>query len=280
MPFDIRLKGTQTPARLYALCRLVQYRSMTRGELRDLLQPPGLRKDQASHVQFNEVLNLARQGELIEDETGNVRLQMRADELASSENFRKAVVRRIVASPDHIFCRFTAWYLQRGFSVHTENSKTLMQEFDRELNQGKDQNVYSDTNITAWRTWAAFLGYGFIHNQVLVPNTFVRLSDALEEDNSLERDKLLPIRQFVEWMNKHCPELDYGWVSMQNRGSAQWPAQHFSVGISAGLRALHDNGRIELSYSSDATDIWFLDSVAAHEIRESVSLAKVRRCSA
>jgi hypothetical protein len=84
----------------------------------------------------------------------------------------------------------------------------------------------------------------------------------------------LPIRQFVEWMNQQCPELDYGPVSNQNRGSAQWPAQHFAMGVSAGLRALHDAGRIELSYSSDATDIWFLTSVDAHEIRDRISLVR------
>ena len=280
MPFDIRLKGIQTPARLYALCRLAHYRSMTREELRDILQPLGLRKDKASHVQFDEVLYLARQGELIEDEIGIVSMQMQAEELASSDSFRRALVKRIIARPEHIFCRFTAWYLQRGASVYSENASTLMQEFDRELNQGKDKNVYSDTNITAWRTWAAFLGYGFIHSQVLVPNTFVRMSDALEEDNTLERDKILPMKKFVEWMNYKCPELDYGPISRQNMGSAQLPAQHFSMGVSAGLRALHEAGRIELSYSSDATDVWFLGRVDAHEIRDRVSLARIRRWSA
>jgi hypothetical protein len=152
---------------------------MTRGELRDLLQPPGLRKDHESYVQFNEVLNLARSGELVEDDGGNVKLQMEAEELASSDIFRKSSGQKDSCPPGaHIlplYCLVpAAWYI----SLYTEKSQTLMQEFDRELNQGKDKNVYSDTNITAWRTWAAFLGYGFIHGQVLVPNTFVRLSDA------------------------------------------------------------------------------------------------------
>ncbi|MBS4022305.1 MAG: hypothetical protein KGZ79_07770 [Dethiobacter sp.] len=277
MPFDIRLKNMQTPSRLFALCRLVQYKSFLRDELRDLLQPPGLRKDKSSYEQFNEVLRLARIGGLVtEDEDDKVMLQMGDEELARPSDFRKAIVRRIISQPDHIFCRFTAWYLLRGVSVYTENAKTLMQEFDRELNQAKSQNVYNENNITAWRTWAAFLGYGFTHNQILVPNTSVRLTDALEENNRLVKDEILPIRQFVEWMSVHCPELDYGQISMQSKGSAQWPKQHFSTGISAGLRSLHDMKKIELLYSNDATDIWYLTTVDAHEIKDRVSAVVVR----
>ncbi|MFW6030659.1 MAG: hypothetical protein ACOCRO_10490, partial [Halanaerobiales bacterium] len=66
------------------------------------------------------------------------------------------------------------------------------------------------------------------------------------------------IAEFMRWLNKKCPELDGGVLSRQNKGQANLRNHYLSVGLSAGLRALHDNGIIDLDFKSDSTDIWFL----------------------
>lgn len=269
MPFDDRLKNTQTPHRVYALCKLVQYKSLTKEGLRQYLQPPALNN---SDEVFKNVYDLAEKGKLIAKEPdGNIKLNLTDQEVASVKSFRRAIAKRAFSNPQLTFSRFTAWYLMRGPNVYSEKAKDLVVHFDREINVNKDINIYNETNITGWRTWVCFLGLGFSHNSIVVPNACLRLQDILEEDRRLQRDKPIPLKDFMAWLSQQCPELDYGELSRSSRGQAEIREQHLSLALSAGLRALHDSGKIKLRYIRDARDIWYLSAAAAHEITGAVS---------
>ncbi|GBF31837.1 hypothetical protein DCCM_0021 [Desulfocucumis palustris] len=270
MPFDDRLKNTQTPHRVYALCKLIQYnQSLTKEELCQYLQPSSLNKNDDV---FKNVYDLADKGELIaRGSDGNVILNLTDHEMASIDSFRRAIANRAFDNPQLTFCRFTAWYLMRGPEVYSEKSKDLVVHFDREININKDINMYNETNVIGWRTWVCFLGLGFIHNGIVVPNAARRLQDVLGEDRQMERDRPIAFKDFIVWLNQHCPELDYGELSHNNRGQAVVREQNLSLALSAGLRALHDSGKIKLGYVRDARDVWYLESAATHEITGAVS---------
>lgn len=275
MPFDDRLKNMQTPHRLYALCKLVQYKLLTKDQLRQYLQPPSL--NQNDDV-FREVFNLANMGKLIsKDPDGLILLNLSDQEMDSVDSFRRAIAKRTFSNPQLTFSRFTAWYLMRGSKVYTEKAEDLVKGFDTEININKDINMYNTTNINGWRTWVCFLGLGFNHNGIVVPNASQRLMDVLYEDQQLKRGKPLLFRKFLTWLNQHCPELDYGELSQNNRGNSEFRDHHLSLALSIGLRVLHDSGKIKLKYVRDAKDIWYLAPVATHEIVDAVSEITVGR---
>ena len=60
----------------------------------------------------------------------------------------------------------------------------------------------------------------------------------------VEFNKEIPFQEIISWLGKKCPELDGGELSINNRGKAKHEKQHLSLGLSQGLRALHDSGKI------------------------------------
>jgi hypothetical protein len=270
MPFIGKFTNASHPTRVYALCKLVQDRMLLKEDLSDYLQPPGINSGKG---QFNEVYRLAMAGELIrENADGKVESNLSAEETSSPENFRYAVVKRVLQMPDFIFCRFTSWYLMRGKKVLTESNDDLVEAYDKEMNLDKgSENRYNSTNIPAWKSWASYSGYGYMHKGVLIPNVYVRLRDEIQWDRSLTKGKSISFAHFMRWLNESCPELDGGSISKNSAGSASMEGQQLSFSLSLGLRTLHDQGNIRLHYTSDALDTWFLTESRLHDVKGRVS---------
>jgi hypothetical protein len=276
MPFNDRLQGGETPQRVYALCKMAKYKKLEKEKLKNYLVPGGLNSNQDS---FNTVYNFAVKGELLfEDPIDNiVKVNLTDEELNSMDSFRKAINDRVFTKPELMFCRFTAWYIARGTKVYSEKPDNLVATFDEEINVSKNLNLYNSTNITAWRTWANYLGFGFVHGSNLIPNTVIRIQDCLKYDRKLEKEKPIRFGSFVTWISETCPELDYGKISVDNCGSGVLDDNRLSVGVSAGLRALHDSGKIKLIYVRDSDDIWRLTKSEIHDIQEYVSDVIIER---
>lgn len=276
LPFVERLAATMTPNRELALCQLVAYKKLTKQELSELIQPSHLNE---SKEQFKNVFQFAKDGKLIieDSETGKVLLQVEKKQVESPEAFRRTVSQHGLTNKNSIFYRFTSWYLMRGIKVFSESNVDLASAFNSEINFNDDNpNKYNDTNINAWKTWASFLGYGYQHGGVVIPNTSVRLSDVLLNQSDLEKGKFIPFANFMSWLAQASPELDGGEIFNNNKGNTVLPAQHLSLGLSIGLRALHDQGIIELKYQSDSLDTWFLSNCNTHQIVSNVSQIKIK----
>lgn len=275
MPFDDRLVNQQTPHRVYALCKLVRYKSLTREQLKAYVVPESLNTSDSA---FANVFKFALNGHLIsKDPDGKITLELSENEVESSVSFRKAIAKRTFTNPELIFCRFTGWYLMRGPKVFNESAKDLASNFDKEINLDSHINKYNDTNINGWRTWVSFLGLGFVHGGTLIPNAYVRLKDALEGDEHLVRSKPILFRDFISWLSKACPELDFGEISTNNKGKAQLRENELSIALSSGLRALQDQGNIRLNYIKDARETWYLERCDTHEIQDKVSQIVIER---
>lgn len=273
MPFIERLTNETTPKRVFSFLKLVDLQPMSKEEAGKYLQPNSIADSKSL---ANKVHTFLNNGGLIEETSDNkLHLKMEKNEIASMKAFRKAIARRVFQYPDFMFCRFTSWYIMRGEKVFNEPPRLLEATFNEELNSDKSfTNEYNATNITGWRTWAAFLGFGYVHNGILIPNTAIRLKDLLE-DTELPKGKSMPFKQFIDWVKIEAPELDGGKINQVNRGNTSYEKQTLSLGLSSGLRALHDEGLIELKYVSDAIDTWYLQK-ASHAITDKVSEITIR----
>jgi hypothetical protein len=273
VPFIERLTNETTPKRVFSFLKLVDLQPITKEEAVSYLQPKTIADNK---LLVNKVYTFLNKGGLIEETSYNkLQIKMEKKEIENMKAFRKAIARRVFQNTDLMFCRFTSWYIMRGEKVFNESPQVLEATFNEELNSDKSfANVYNSTNITAWRTWAVFLGFGYVHNSVLIPNTAIRIKDLLEDSN-LQKDKSMPFEKFIDWLKTVAPELDGGKINEINRGKATYEKQTLSLGLSSGLRALHDEGVIELNYVSDAIDTWYLQK-ASHTITDKVSEVTIR----
>lgn len=272
--FDDRFTGIISPHRVYALCKLVEYESMTKEELMNYLEPVGLN---AKQEKFKDVFSFADGDLVFQNADGKVISKLTDKELESHEAFRSAIARRVFCRDDLMFTRFTCWYIARGERVYSESADDLAVAFDKELNLKDVMNKYNATNIRAWRPWACYLGFGFIHSGKVIPNVFIRLEDCIKNDSKLTRNKQMQFKKFMDWLVRTCPELDGGEIFTKNVGHAEVEKQKLSVGLSVGLRTLHDRKVIRLEYVKDATDVWHMNGAESHEIADRVSAITVLR---
>ncbi|HZK54245.1 MAG TPA: hypothetical protein VFC84_08645 [Desulfosporosinus sp.] len=264
MPFDDNLYGTRTPHRLLALLKLVARGRMTSDLLKHYLQPTQLNPSQTG---FEQVFSLARKGDLIkEDAEEIVHLQFDPLDLEDERRVRFVINQKIMAQPERVFVRFSTWYLMQGRAVYRLGDDELVASFIHDLGA-----TFNKTKLNAWKRWFIYFGYGFLHNGDIIPNVAGRLRDVLAFDHELPRQKAILLSDFMTWLNRTCPELDFGEYANNFRGSAVLEPKKLFVGLSSGLRALHDQGLVTLIYTPDATNIWQLHRVSTHEIAAQVS---------
>ena len=281
MPFDDRITNETTPHRVFSLCKLVHYfqheekKELTKEEIGNFLQPNALMKEKRL---FKEVLKFARSGNLVtENEDQVLSTNLTNEDLSSIDHFKRAIIARAIENKELMFWKFTSWYVMRDNRVLNEKTKDLETAFDQELNKAQDATfIYNATNINGWKTWAVFLGYGFLHAGIVLPNLAVRLNNLLIEDHKLQRNQYLAMADFMEWLREAAPEVDGGAISEMYRGKSSLPTQHLSLGLSSGLRALHDQNVITLNYVRDARVTWHLTRAPFHEITGQVSQIMIR----
>lgn len=267
MAFDDNLYGTQTPHRLIALLKLVARGRMTSDQLKEYLQPSAL----TSQKGFEQVYSLARKGELIkEDSDGFIHLQFDSHHLENKQQFRFILSQMVMNQPERLFVRFSTWYLMQGRLVYGMGEDDLVKKFVDDLGSS-----FNKTKLNGWKGWFIYLGYGYDHNGKVIPNVFGRLRDLMVNDYELPRQIRVPFSTFMSWLNRTCPELDFGEYAINFKGSGVIESKTLSVGLSAGLRALHDTGELTLIYTPDSTDLWHLYRVGTHEIAEQVSAIQI-----
>ena len=94
-----------------------------------------------------------------------------------------------------------------------------------------------EDDMRAWRFWATYLGLGNLHDMLLLHNMYQYLKAVL----------------VVIKMKK------------------------INLAMSSGLRALHDEGIIQLSHKLDSGDAWFLYEAELHSIKSTVTHVTIRR---
>jgi hypothetical protein len=278
------LIGQATPARLHAMVRLIsRLQHPTKKEIFDLMQPLALVSDQQSAV--NTIFTAAKNSNIItENPDKTITLNCKASQLESVESFRLSMQKRVLGitdqnHPNYRLNLYSAWYIVQNEWIFQFIDKDFETRFNEELSQGDDDEArkFNSTKFNGWRTWAAFLGLGWLikprlsgRSEILVPCASNRLKGVLNQ--LLPGDQqVIKFSLFAQRLAELCPELDggslfiYCWEA--SHGSEQ-RGNNLSLALSAGLRQLHDSGEIELIRQADATDIWQLYPAEGHLLKQ------------
>lgn len=125
--------------------------------------------------------------------------------------------------------------------------------------------VYED-DMRAWRFWATYLGLGNLHDMLLLPNMYTYLKAVLAVCNIKKGEEYT----FADFVAAIKPYAEIGLSDIDGN-------KKINLAMSSGLRALHDEGIIQLSHKLDSGDMWFLYEAELHPIKSTVTHVTVRR---
>ena len=125
--------------------------------------------------------------------------------------------------------------------------------------------VYED-DMRAWRFWATYLGLGNLHDMLLLPNMYTYLKAVLTVCNLKKNEEYT----FTDFVAAIKPYAEIGLSDIDGN-------KKINLAMSSGLRALHDEGIIQLSHKLDSGDMWFLYEAELHPIKSTVTHVTVRR---
>ena len=201
MPFSQRIQKEATPKRVYAFLKLIEYKEMTKDELEQYLQPKEL--NEHNNTPFTAVYSFAKRANLIEideDFGENIMLNnIDSTNLKDWDSYRKFMAKLLLSNENSNFFKFTSWYLKQEKEVFNYSSSKEIQKY-----LSGDIGIFIEGDILGWRFWASFLGIGFLSGGIIIPNTYQRIKDVIEEDLSIEREIEIPFEEFMQKILVAC----------------------------------------------------------------------------
>lgn len=248
-----------TPERVYALGRLVANRNYTRSDLyRDLCMSDVFGESNSDI--FGYALTVAQELELIKSQDAHYILSCERAVLEDYTSFRKYAAGIAFSRPNGTFFQATSLYLELADGVL---KSTGWADVAMLLNEHSGLNL-KDNDMKGWRFWASFLGIGYLHRDMLIPNVFTRVKDVLETEVDFKVQESIPISRFIGWLEMQCPEIK------KSRNKFQ-----LGLGVSNALRVLKEQHYINLISQPDA-EKWQLYYLEAETINDVSHIQIVR----
>jgi hypothetical protein len=248
-----------TPERVYALGRLVANRPYTRADLYRDLCMSNVFGDGNKDI-FGFALTVAQELELIKSQDGKFFLSCDRTVLQYFSSFRKYAARIAFSRPNGTFFQTTSLYLELAEEVLKAAGWSDVVSL---FNERSGLNL-KDNDMLGWRFWISFLGIGYLHGEMLIPNVFTRVKDILETQVDYKVGESVPISRFVGWLEMQCSEIK------NSRNKFQ-----LSLGVSNGLRVLKEHSYINLISQPDA-EKWQLYYLEAETINDVSHVQVVR----
>lgn len=246
-----------TPERVFALSRLIASQASDREELYQRLCMPAIHGDNSEI--FRYTLNVAQELELIYERDGVYSLCVEQDVLSNYNAFRKYASFTALSRTDTIYFRTTSLYIRLAQDVLKCSSwgavANLFNQHGMEL---------SDNDMLGWRFWTAFFGLGYLHQNILIPNSCIRIRDVLEEQTQFQDGETVAVAHFFPWLESQCPELKAGREDTR-----------LGLALSNGLRTLDLQGVIKLISQPDAVK-WGMYILESEDIND-VSHIRITR---
>lgn len=259
--FEDRMKTSAIPERVYALCQAIKSRTMQESDLRELLEPSDLG---GSTKYFGTVRDAAKQLGLISVKEGDISLAVDSKCVSSYDSMREYIVSNIDTISEGLFFDVSKEYIsmnEQVFKLKGVSEAALVEHMSKVI--GKP--VYED-DMRAWRFWATYLGLGNLHDMLLLPNMYTYLKAVLAVCNIKKGEEYT----FTDFMAAIKPYAEIGLSDIDGN-------KKINLAMSSGLRALHDEGIIQLSHKLDSGDMWFLYEAELHPIKSTVTHVTVRR---
>ena len=259
--FEDRMKASAIPERVYSLCQAVKSRSMLESDLRELLEPSGLG---GTTKYFGTVRDAAKQLGLISIKEGNISLAVESKYVYSYDSMREYIICNIDAISDGLFFKVSQEYIsmnEQVFRYKGVSEAALVEHMSKMIGFP----VYED-DMRAWRFWATYLGLGNLHDMLLLPNMYQYLKAVLVVIKMKKGEEYT----FSDFISAIKPYTEIGLADLDSN-------KKINLAMSSGLRALHDEGIIQLSHKLDSGDAWFLYEAELHSIKSTVTHVTIRR---
>ena len=259
--FEDRMKTSAIPERVYALCQAVKSRSMQESDLRELLEPSDLG---GATKYFGTVRDAARQLGLISVKEGEISLAVESKQVASYDAMREYIVSNIAVITERVWLNISKVHLsmnEQVFKYKAVSEAALVEHMSKTIGVP----VYED-DMRAWRFWASYLGLGNLHDMILLPNMHQYLKSVLAVAKLKKGEEYT----FTDFILAIKPYAEIGLSDIDGN-------KKINMAMSNGLRALNDEGIIQLSHKLDSGDMWFLYEAELHTIKSTVTHVTVRR---
>lgn len=260
--FEKKMETEAIPERLLSLCQMLVNGSVQEDEIRKMVEPSSLNDGKATY--FKKVCDAAIQLSLVgrNDDTKDLELLVDADIVSSHESLKHYIVRNLDKLSLGQFYKTTQIYISKSkelFSVDKDFQSVsklvdILNEMYKEDSENHDELGLVNENMLAWRFWATYLGFGYLHGMFFMPNVAAFLKTCIECSN-IEKGKLYTMSEFVDLLH---PFIDICINSSEEN------SRTMNMALSNGFRSLHDLGIIELKYENDRQDEWNLSTMELH----------------
>lgn len=231
------------PARVYSLYKIViSKKDISRAEVQGLMEPEGIYE---GNSYFSIILKAATELKLVDIQDNLIVPLISKDQIKSIDDFRLYIISKLDSFEDGQFYKCTNAIVNMNEKVYKYSSISdsgLLNNISNQLGQ-----QITPPMARGWRFWAQFLGFGYMNNMAFLPNAYVFVKDVIKL-MELSKNTEYNIDDFMIRFNQYGKILS---------GNLQ-PERNINIALSGALRELHDNGEIELKYSSDAENRWIL----------------------
>ena len=224
------------PSRVYAVC---QYIKKHRGQKQDIMHAVCMddvfTASDNSDI-FNHSLNAAVELGLVKGVDNEYSAEEALLGINSMVDFRRYAANEIFKRPESLIFKITSLYCEYAEEML---QYTKWEQVVESLGNHGLQFPYN--TILGWRFWVPFLGCGYLNDTVMLPNWYVRFDDLLATQKEFKPGQMVPIKDFVEWIEAKCPEV------RKSRKETQ-----LGLGVSNGLRTLEAMGKVKLERQPDS----------------------------
>lgn len=225
-----------TPERVFALTKTLAEHSYNRQTLYELLCMPDVFGDNSKNDEFGYSVRTAQELELIQENDGGYSLTVNNEVIQDYYSFRKYAAKTALSRTNTIYFKTTSLYIKLAESVlKCPNWGAVLALLNQNGMELTDNDMYG------WRFWTSFFGIGYLHQQMLIPNCFIRFLDVIEVQESFKIGEDIPVDQFLLWLEVQCPEIK------DSREGTK-----LGLAVSNGLRTLGTQHVIELRSQPDA----------------------------
>lgn len=244
--FKQKMVTPAIPERIFALCKIVEKSPASSVDLKEKMEPEYLEN---GSEYFNDYRKAAEELGLITVSDDLISLAVEPKVIKNIATMRMYINATLETHNTGQFYLVTNAYFEKGSDIFKEdkNIANLGPLFTEMTGMPVDAMA-----MRAWRFWASFLGFGYLQDMFIIPNANVFLLDIIA-CSDLEKRKIYSVTEFV---NSITP--------MANIIISDVSSKKFSYGVSNGLRALQDAGRIKMEHIHDQEDMWTLYPMKAY----------------
>ena len=257
--FDNSMETEAIPERVYSLCQILKNGKMDEKEVRALIEP-----NLKSSSYFGTVRDAAKQLALISNDEDSKQLELIVGEevIANYSSFRRYINSNIEKLSGGQFYKTVQTYMYNSGALfridkdllNVSKAINVIHEYNPNLNLDVD-------NMRAWRFWATFLGFGYLHNMFFLPNAATFLKDIIYH-SGVVKGKTYTIDEFVSMLHPSI-KICLSQADESNR--------KMNLALSNAFRTLNDLGIIELQNVNDRSDEWNMVNMSLHPFSATIT---------